>query len=379
MTLPPEWAHTDLASLVPRINAATERQLSRLIASLAPAASGCEFVDAASCAVSGGKRLRGFLALVGADLAGDDRSERFGGGTTHRPSQEALDTLAAALELFQASALVHDDLIDHAESRRGQPTSHVRFADVHRVHEWTGSPDEFGSAGALLVGDLLLSAADHALAQACDDIDPLTVASVLDRFTLMHAEVALGQYLDVRAEHLQLDPDDAASMSVDDSLEVVRRKSARYSVVHPLVLGMLAAGASADRVDLVGRITEPWGIAFQLRDDDLGVFGDPVTTGKPAGDDLREGKRTVLLALTWTASTNNERADLAAGLGRTDLDEDAIAHLAGIVKRRGRAAHEQLIDTFVARGTAELEVSNLDEESRTRLIGLAELLTRRRS
>ncbi len=356
----------------PRIAEATARHLEDLAVLPALGSAGDEFTRTVGAAVSGGKRMRGYLAVVGWTLATGTPPPAAPPGPR---DDDPLDALAAALELYQASALVHDDVIDHADTRRGRPTTHVALAAYHRARGWAGSPDGFGTAGAILAGDVLLSAADHALARACAHLPPASAAAVMERFTAMHAEVAVGQYLDVRAEQAPLDPAEASSASASAALEVARLKSARYSVVHPAALGALAGGGGAALVRAVEEVLEPWGLAFQLRDDDLGVFGDPAVTGKPAGDDLREGKRTVLLALAWERATPGERGLLAGGLGRRDLGGPAVADLAAVVGRRGRAAHEAAIADFVRQGERALDAAGLEPAQRELLSGLGELLT----
>ena len=199
----------------------------------------------------------------------------------------------------------------------------------------------------------------------------------------MHAVVALGQYLDITAEQTPLDPERTDALSTSDSLEVALHKSAHYSVVHPALLGAICGASSfdcvADLLDVLETILTPWGLAFQLRDDDLGVFGDPAVTGKPAGDDLREGKRTALLALTWEASSPAERRALTDVLGVAEASAEQIATATDIVERNGRAAHEAEIARLVADGDAALEASTFDEDARAMLRELCSILTARRA
>jgi len=370
-------------AVAPRIEVHIARRLADLGVLPAAGARGEELTRVVDAAVRGGKRVRGYLAFVGwavvrgaRDVPGfspADEDDTAGARAADHP----LDALAAALELYQASALVHDDVIDHADTRRGRPTTHVALAAHHREHGWGGDPVAFGTAGAILAGDLLLSAADHAVATACRDLVPEAATAVMERFTAMHAEVAVGQYLDVRAERIPLDPSCATAVTAGDALQVARLKSARYSVVHPTAIGVLAGRGDTTVVRVVEDIVEPWGLAFQLRDDDLGVFGDPDVTGKPAGDDLREGKRTVLLALSWERATGEERRLLADGLGRPGLSEDAVARMTEVVDRRGRDAHEAIIADLVTRGDAALRAADLDAGQRGVLGGVGDLLTAR--
>ena len=234
-----------------------------------------------------------------------------------------------------------------------------------------------------MVGDFLFSAATAAADEQALTLREDCARAFARRFADMHAEVALGQYLDITAEQTPLDPQRTDALSTSDSLEVALHKSAHYSVVHPAILGAICGASTFDGVaellDVLETILTPWGLAFQLRDDDLGVFGDPTVTGKPAGDDLREGKRTALLALTWEASSPAERRALTDVLGVVEASAEQIATATDIVARNGRAAHEAEIARLVADGDAALEASTFDEDARAMLRELCSILTARRA
>ena len=223
--------------------------------------------------------------------------------------------MASALELFQAAALIHDDVMDGSDTRRGQPAVHRRFAALHRGNHWLGSSEDFGVAGAILAGDLCLSWCDEMYAGS--GLSPESLAAGRAVFDLMRTELMCGQYLDM-LEQVQ------ATTTVDRARHVILYKSAKYSVQQPLLLGGTLAGASRELLatyDVYGRAL---GEAFQLRDDVLGVFGDPATTGKPAGDDLREGKRTVLVAVTLERCSPAEAAVVRRSLGDPHLDAAGV-------------------------------------------------------
>ena len=346
-----------------------------------------EMLDTAGSVLNGGKRMRAVLGAVGCTLlsAPEHRAECLvGTGAVH---------LGAALELYQASALVHDDLMDGAETRRGLPAAHRAFARQHDAHGWLGRSQTFGVNGAILLGDILLSLAGEemsALAQAHADSGSgdATVRRARAAFDAMTTEVALGQFLDVRGENLPLpwgqDPAAAAQRMHDNALSVVRHKSARYSVRHPLLIGALLAGLdpSGPTAEYLAAFGEDVGIAFQLRDDELGVFGSPQATGKPAGDDLREGKRTVLLALTWGRCDDAGRRLLGSVLANPEATEEQIGEVAALIEDCGaRAAHEEIIAAHREAGNRALErlgdegvVSTASLED---LAVLADLLTHR--
>lgn len=303
------------------------------------------FIDLARGAIRGGKRFRGLCAILGAAtvLAAHHPQAAAVDLLALAAAQSGLLDLAAALEFYQTSALVHDDFVDRAETRRGEPATRISFAAYHRDRHLIGEADHFGDAAAVLAGDYLLSLADRVLAGATATTPPAMPVSVWLRFTEMTAEVAWGQFLDL---HLSQVP--PGEQSLAEILAVVKVKSARYSVVHPAVLGALAAGASASEVHFLEAVLENAGIAFQLRDDVLGVFGDPQVTGKPAGDDVREGKRTALLALTWENATESERQILQAAYAATP-EQREVQKVIELIDRRGRLPHEQLIADFTRR------------------------------
>jgi hypothetical protein len=239
-----------------------------------------------------------------------------------------------------------------------------------------GDSEDFGVSSAILAGDFLFSAAELAMIRQCEAI-PHYRDGVMELYAQMHAEVAIGQFLDIAAEQRPLDVNDPQAINAQTALTIVSHKAANYSVVIPATLGALALGASRSDTDSLRMILSPWGHAFQLRDDDLGIFGDPRVTGKSAGDDLREGKRTYLLALTWQEANASERAKLAHGLGNPELDEDELEELRAIVKRRGRHRHEEVISTFEAEGFLALESSNFNADQRQLLSEVAAMLIKR--
>jgi geranylgeranyl diphosphate synthase type I len=277
---------------------------------------------------------------------------------------------AAALELLQASALIHDDVMDGSDMRRGMPAVHRRFAALHRESGWTGSPDGFGVAAAILLGDLCLSWCDEML-RSCG-LSPERLGAGWPVYEAMRTEVIGGQYLDLVAQA-------ARDGSVDHAMRVILFKTAKYSVERPLQLGGALGGASRDLLDAYSAFGIPLGQAFQLRDDILGVFGDPERTGKPAGDDLREGKRTVLVAKALQSAGPAERTAIERDLGDPDLDEDAVARLRQILVGTGAVdAVEKLIDELTTTARAALEAApGLDPEAAAALHALAVAATRR--
>jgi geranylgeranyl diphosphate synthase type I len=314
----------------------------------------------ARAAVSGGKRFRaafchwGYHAVAGSAYDGS--------------IDEALARACASLELLHASALVHDDYMDASDTRRGRPATHRGFAAEHRADRWRGDPEQYGASAAILLGDLLLSWSDELL-RGCG-LPMERVVAALDVFDRCRSEVITGQFLDVSVQA-------RGAADVDAAMTVLRYKSAKYSIERPLHIGATLAGGSTDQLARLSAYGLPLGEAFQLRDDLLGVFGDPSTTGKPAGDDLVEGKRTVLVALALDAAPAADAARLDAALG-TPLSESDVAELRRIIDDSG--AHEQVeqvIGELAAKATDALAASDLDPRARDVLLQLATAATDR--
>ena len=299
-------------------------------------------MDALSDLLRGGKRLRPAFCYWGWR----------GAGGADCPE---IVTVSASLEMFQAAALVHDDVMDGSDTRRGQPSVHRRIAALHRRHRWLGSPEDFGVAGAILAGDLCLSWCDEMYAGSGLAAEDLARGRrVFDR---MRTELMCGQYLDM-LESAQ------SSTSVERARHVIMFKSARYSVAQPLLLGGTLAGAGPELLTTYDRYGHALGEAFQLRDDVLGVFGDPATTGKPAGDDLREGKRTVLVAMALERCSPAQAAQVRDGLGDPRLGPEGVDGLREVIVESGAlAAVERLIAEQSA--AARSMLSGVDEPART--------------
>jgi geranylgeranyl diphosphate synthase type I len=276
--------------------------------------------------LAGGKRLRPTFAYWGWRAVSDD------------PVEPVLPALAA-LELMHTFALVHDDVMDESATRRGRPTAHRIFERQHGAR--------FGESAAILVGDLCLIWADQLLARM--PMPTATLFAARARYDRMRVEAVAGQYLDVLGES------DPGQWSVDRALLVARLKTASYTVQRPLQFGLALAGPASPAID---DAFEQYGVlvgeAFQLRDDLLGVFGDPAVTGKPAGDDLRSGKPTALLLLA---------RQLAPGAACADAEAIAATGAPELV--------EAMIRERVASAIAVLAAAPIAAEARTALIELA--------
>lgn len=315
-----------------------------------------------SFVLRGGKRVRPAFAWTGWLGAGGDPQGEDGASVLRA---------CTALELVQACALVHDDIIDASTTRRGFPTVHVEFENQHRGNNWSGDGAHFGEAVAILLGDLALAWADDMMRESGIDAD--AAARVSPVWSAMRTEVLGGQFLDISNEA-------RGDETVESAMRVNRYKTAAYTIERPLHLGAALYGADAALIDAYRKFGTDIGIAFQLRDDLLGVFGDPSVTGKPSGDDLRTGKRTTLFAaaLDRADATDPAAAQLLRdGIG-TDLTDSDVDTLRVAITDLGAVADaEARIAALVESAGAALESSSATAEAKIRLTDMAIAATSR--
>lgn len=325
--------------------------------------------------LSGGKRFRALFCYWGWEGVRAQSFDPFepDGGHDRYPVVSA----AAALELFHAAALVHDDIIDRSDTRRGAPSAHRLFEGLHAESGWAGDAAEFGTDAAILLGDLLLGWSDELLDEGLDPLaDRRAARAARAEYVRMRTEVTAGQYLDILEERAWLTkPDDEQRLRAE---RVITYKSAKYSIEAPLLIGAAIAGATSSQLESLRDFGLPLGIAYQLRDDLLGVFGDPEVTGKPSGDDLREGKRTMLVAIARERLAPGQRRLLDELLGDTGLTSEQVHMLQRTITECGAVDEvERMIGENVARATTALDDAPLSRAARAELGELADTVTRR--
>ena len=330
-----------------------------------------DLLGAVRALMVGGKRLRAAFCVWGARGATGRPSGADGHpGAGPVPAGPGVVEAAAALEMFHLGALVHDDVMDRSALRRGVPTVHRSFADLHRTSGASGDADAFGDSVAVLVGDLCFTWADDLLdraSRACV-VAGREAAGAHARvvWERMRTQTLAGQYLDLVA---QSRPDTTASAAT----AVLHYKSAKYTVEHPLVLGGALAGASDALLDDYAAFGLCVGEAFQLRDDVLGVFGESTVTGKSTFDDVREGKRTMLVAYAEEAATPEQLVQLRRHLGDEDLDTDGLAAVRTLLTDTGALRRvEARIEETVTEALAGLERMPVPQDAREALAELTE-------
>ncbi|WP_194238711.1 polyprenyl synthetase family protein [Streptomyces spongiae] len=301
----------------------------------------------AAFTLQGGKRNRPQLLWWSFRAAGGDSRHT-----------AAVLRIAAALELLQTCALVHDDVMDDSALRRGRPALH---SDVG--HQYPAAGPDFAKAAAILVGDLALAWADDIVAGAAL---PTPVAdAVRELWRVMRTEMVAGQYLDLHGQA-------TAVSSAARAVRIACLKSALYSVERPMLLGAALARADARTTRILSAAGRCAGIAFQLRDDLHGVFGAPHATGKPSGDDIRQGKPTYLVALARAragASGDTEALAVLGGcVGAGRLTEGRLAEVRGVLERTGaRKVVERRAERLGARSVQRLASAALREPAAGRL------------
>ncbi|MEV6396648.1 polyprenyl synthetase family protein [Streptomyces sp. NPDC051907] len=290
----------------------------------------------------GGKRLRSAFVWCGWRAAG-------AGGDPGAPLR-----VGAALELVQACALIHDDVMDGSPMRRGAPTVHADFASTHRAAHMHGSAEPYATAAAVLAGDLALAWADDLLTDTA--LSSPHGARLHREWQRMRGEMVAGQYLDLRAQA-------TGSSAEDEALYIATLKSALYTVERPLALGACLAGADSGTTKALRSAGRCAGLAFQLRDDLLGAFGDPAATGKPADEDLRARKLTYLLAVAVRLAAESGDTEAAAALRPNTAahSDDEVSLMRAAMERTGaRAAVEEEISRLSERGVRHFADTGAD-------------------
>jgi geranylgeranyl diphosphate synthase, type I len=329
----------------------------------------------ASQLLCGGKRMRPAFCVWGYVAAA---------GIPTDEELKPLLTAAGSLDVLHVSALIHDDLMDSSDLRRGRPAAHRQFEALHANAGWLGDSAAFGKAGAILLGDLLVMWSAQMLHGA--GVEQSALERALPIVEAMRTEVTCGQYLDMVAQAHPLRKRAPAigslkptiELAMDDASRVVEYKAARYTVQRPSQIGAAIGGGDDELYFALGAYGSPLGRAFQFRDDLLGVFGDPQVTGKPAGDDLREGKRTVLVAHAYAHAGDAGQKLLLQRLGDPGLDETGISELQQVIVESGaRDAVESMINEYHERALKALHDTEITEEGRAGLTTLADAAVRR--
>ena len=335
-------------------------------------------IDHSKSLMRGGKRFRALFAYYAWSGALSTAAQR---QTPEQlaASSEAMVGITAALEMFHAAALVHDDILDQSNTRRGEPAVHKKFAQMHKDLGYAGSAERFGAGAGILTGDLLLSWSSEMFGRALAGAPTREIEMACrDEFAKMRTEVMAGQYLDVLEENAALTR--PISEGVWRANRVMLYKTAKYSMEAPMLIGAAFGGADEELLHAFSTFAIPLGLAFQLRDDVLGVFGDPAVTGKPVGDDLREGKRTVLVGLTREGLSTSVARVFDELLSTRKLEDEQIKSLQQTIVGSGALAKtERMIEDLAEQSLEALDTLDIGSEAKEQLRKLAHKVINRDS
>lgn len=352
-----EQVRTQIRSELAAFLSGQRQYLTEISPELSPV---CDALD--EFLLEGGKRLRPLFAYAGLLASGA------------QPTAEIIRAISS-LELLQACALIHDDLMDGSDTRRGKPSIHRHFENLHQSNAMKGLAQQFGKSAAVLLGDLALVWSDHMLNGSGIDREALLAAQKIH--DEMRIELMAGQYLDVREAGEN-------SYSVERSLRIARYKSGKYTIERPLHLGAVIGNSDFEKnsalLSALSSYGLPLGEAFQLRDDLLGIFGDPAVTGKPAGDDLREGKRTVLMAMTLETLQGADRDLLLSHLGSPDISAEMVDRLRDLIISSGSVERvETMIQALTEESLAAIDNTAIESGAKPFLTFIAESAVKRSS
>lgn len=352
-TLPPACA--DLAARVEKALAGFLAEQSDLVASGDPGVLAA-FEELERVIGSGGKRLRPVFCCLGHMAAEGEVGDE-------------LYRVGAALELLHTFAIVHDDVMDRSAVRRGENTTWIHLAEKHRRSAFRGDPEGYGISAAVLVGDLAMTLADRAFLES--GFPPERLLPGFARYNRMRTDMVAGQFLDVVAAN-------RGEVHEQEARRIAVLKSGAYTVEGPLHIGAILAGARPPLLSGLSTYGVALGEAFQLRDDILGVFGDPSVTGKDRDSDLREGKRTVLIARAMAAASPADREFVDDRLGRADLSEEEVERIRGIIHLSGALeATGSLVDELGARAKSAIDPELIPPDVWALLAELVDILIAR--
>jgi geranylgeranyl diphosphate synthase type I len=305
--------------------------------------------EIARLVLAGGKRLRPAFCFWGFVGAGGD------------PTDELVIDAGAALELLHAFALFHDDVMDGSLTRRGEPTTNAKFEASHGADKLAGESRRFGDGVAILVGDLAYVYSDQLMRNASPQAWTI--------WNELRIELNFGQYLDMLGSAMN-------ERRREKAERICRYKSGKYTIERPLHLGaLLAAPTRDDLIPVLSTYGLPLGDAFQMRDDVLGAFGDTAITGKPVGDDLREGKPTPLMAIA-TARANAAQLKELQLVGNQDLTPEQIARVQEVIRETGALDElETVITRLTDEAIAAVQNVPFAQSVRDEMITLAEYVS----
>ncbi len=311
----------------------------------------CEILE--EYTLRGGKRIRAILMVLGYQLYGGSGDEIF--------------RASSSLELIQSYLLIHDDIMDESDLRRGKKTVHKIYEDIHLKKGFGGRPHRFGENMGIILGDLANAYAMEILASS--NFPSERKVKAIEKLNEIIEYTGYGQIIDIYSGMVQ-------EFGEDDLLLLHKYKTARYTIEGPLVLGAILAGASPEGLE---NYAIPVGIAFQLQDDILGLFGSEEKLGKPVTSDLAEGKKTLLIIKALEKASEKERKVIESALGNPAVTLEQLERVREIVRKTGSLDYSRkLAEKLVSEGKRALNALNVkNQEAKDFLLWLADYMIKR--
>lgn len=306
--------------------------------------------------LAGGKRIRPIMMYWGYVAAGG------------KNRAEIIKT-SVSIELIHAFLLIHDDIVDRDDFRRGKKTLHAKYRDYHKKFLLGDESDHFGMSIALISGDFVYSLGNQILFSSKFSSD--IVLCALNKMQDIVGLTCVGEMQDIYMEY-------SKNVTNKDILTMYENKTARYTFDGPLKLGAILGGADDIFCEKMSAFAMPIGIAFQVRDDILGIFGDEKKTGKPVGSDISEGKKTLLVNYALKRSSTNQKKKLVSLLGKKDLTQNDIANFQDILIKTGAKSEvDTYVDTLIAQAEDAVRAMLLPQDAQKFLLLLAQHLNNR--
>ncbi len=304
----------------------------------------------------GGKRLRPIFCIYGYKCLSD-------------MDIEAIIKASTSLELMQSYLLIHDDIMDEDELRRGSLTFHIICKKLCERRFGENKSLKFGENIAIVAGDLLEAYGEEILATS--PFKSENVNKALAAYAAIVKNVGYGQILDITAER-------EGGFDEEEILAIHKLKTASYTIEGPLHIGALLAGAIEADLQILSDYGIPLGLAFQIQDDILGLFGSEEKTGKPVVSDVREGKKTLLILHALENCTDKERELILSALGNEDVTLKEIGRIRAIVRKTGSLDYsKQLVAEMTAQAVQAIQQSDFRSEAKEFLINIADFIGNR--
>ncbi len=347
-----------LADFKKKIDPEIEKQLDRAIKEAGKkdhfVANSLKYVK--KITLAGGKRLRPALMY-------------YGYSAVNGKEKNKIIRTAVSVELIHIFLLIHDDIIDKDNKRHNTDTINFRYQKLGRKLFPKEDSEHFGNSMGIIVGDMVSALGNQVIFNS--EFRPELVMNALSKLQSVVSMTVVGEAQDLYIGY-------KGQASEKEILEMYKNKTAKYTVESPLHLGAILGGADDKTLESLSRLSIPIGIAFQIQDDILGVFGSEKKIGKPVGSDIQEGKQTILVSKAMENSKRAQKKSLKNILGKDDLTVQDIDNFRVIIKETGSLAYAQnMAQKFISQGKREIEKAKISQEAKDFLLSIADYMAER--